>query len=440
MKNNIHLRDRLPRNRVFSLAPVIDVDPERPVTSSPVRQSFPQDSIKLSNKQSVMTPINSVEKRDFLRESKTTESKSFKNFFKPPQLFCNCSRIMLFSISFLLFCGAIAATITLLFLCVSIPSKESDYGEICSTKQCNQTKLLSCIDGICQCNDFEQQIFSRAINGCETKTIHERTHGEYCFIGVTKCLSNTNCHNSICQCNSTTQYWNGSNCLTKKTFNQTCTNRNTTNSSPYYLPSNCVDIKECTECSTESLLECNNVTKSCACTSSIYYFDNTLLKCMQVKSYNSYCTSNSECDSTIELYCPKNLVSVSDCPTTSSINRCDCQTGYYYDFELRKCHLKKGYYRPCTVDCECDSSKGFKCYNNFCSCKAYTTFNGGSCVSQSDYGTSCTNHIDCRGDLGLTCNNQTKCDCVNPSRYFWDSINKRCQEWYGVLIFLFFLL
>jgi hypothetical protein len=268
MNNNIHLSDRLPQNRALNVTPV-DLDPDKPVTSSPIRESFQnnQEILKLPNRH---------------------KWKSFNNFFKPPQTYCNCCRTILFTISAILLCGAIAAAITLIAIYVTIPSKESNYGEICSTKQCNQKKLLSCIDGICQCNEFEQQIYSRAINGCETKTILERTHGEYCLIGTTKCLTNTNCYNSICQCNSTAQYWDGNNCLAKKTFNQTCTNRNNTTSSPYYLSSNCVDSIECTECSNESLLECNNATKTCAFTNSLYYFDKTLLKCILPKSYNSY--------------------------------------------------------------------------------------------------------------------------------------------------------
>jgi hypothetical protein len=273
----------------------------------------------------------------------------------------------------------------------------------------------------------------KKIKGCETKSLSERLHAEYCQIGTTNCLNTSLCINSICQCNSTTHYWNGTQCSLKKTYNAICTKRNTTNNYPYYLTENCVDNKECIECSNvESLLTCIN--NACTCTNSSFYFDTTLSKCIQLKNYYSSCSTSLECDITLGLYCATNtLSSFGNCPTISISNRCDCLNGYYFDFTLSSCNKVKSYYRPCTTDCECDPTKGLQCFNDYCTCPAYSWFNLAtlSCSSPNAYYTNCSKHYECRSDLGLSCVNST-CNCASPGvRTYWSTTAARCVAWYS---------
>ena len=192
-----------------------------------------------------------------------------------------------------------------------------------------------------------------------------------------------------------------------------------------------IDDKECVECSIDSLLICKN--SYCTCTNISYYFDTTLSKCIQLKQYFSSCSSNAECDSTLGLYCTTNSLSTyGSCPTLSISNRCDCLNSFYYDFNLGLCNQVKSYYRPCTTDCECDSIKGLQCFNDYCTCPAYSWFNSVtlSCSSPNGYNTPCTQHYQCRSDLGLSCISSV-CNCASPGvRTYWSTTAKRCVEWY----------
>ena len=376
-----------------------------------------------STRQSIDSPNGSIKPNSSPEPFKVIENDESKNEF------FNTKRLCFFIVLVIILCVAIAAAIALIVLYATRPSLYAAYNQSCLTKQCDPSRLLSCINSTCQCYDFYEQVFNKAINGCETKSILQRFHGELCLIGTTTCLNTTQCINSICQCNSTTQYWNGTYCESKKLFNEICTT--TVNSiNPYYAPTNCVDGEECVQCMPSSLLICNSVTNKCDCQSSSYYYDTTLLKCMLLKSYFSYCTSNSQCDAVLGLKCMTSLTSVGNCPTTSVLNRCDCANEYYYDFTIGMCNAVKDYYRPCTSDCECDTSKGLQCNNNYCGCKPYTWYNNNNCVGPGGYLSSCTDHNECSSDYGLSCINSAYCGCLfDSSRNYWDSQRKRCIQW-----------
>jgi hypothetical protein len=390
------------------------------------------DNQKYISKESSAMSANSLTPLDVPKYTKKDSKPNHWRFYD--RFSCCKTRLAIVLYSLCPFICALIAAITLIVLYSTYSSRNfALLNESCLTKQCDPSKFLKCVNGTCQCYDFYNQIFNQDIKGCETKSLSERLHGEYCQIGTTNCLNTSLCIDSICQCNSTTHYWNGTHCSLKKTYNSICTNRNTTNNYPYYLTENCVDNKECIECSNvESLLTCIN--NACTCSNSSFYFDTTLSKCIQLKNYYSSCSTSLECDSTLGLYCTTNtLSSYGHCPTLSISNRCDCLTGYYYDFTLGSCNKVKSYYRPCTTDCECDSTKGLQCFNDYCTCPAYSWFNlvTLSCSSPNVYNTLCSKHYECRSDLGLSCINST-CDCASPGvRTYWSTTASRCVEWYS---------
>jgi hypothetical protein len=305
---------------------------------------------------------------------------------------------------------------------------EGDYGESCLNKVCNENKLLKCIDQICQC-ETTSFYWNKAKSKCQDIPFNIRYHGNLCQIGYTQCLNNTKCINSICQCDSDTSYWNGSTCLAKKIYQSTCQIRQTQTAYPLNDPINCISVSECTECLTNSLLYCNS---TCSCPNSDYYFDISLGKCVQMKSYFKTCSNSFECDSTIGLFCQNTIGNLtSSCPTTSQLDHCDCAYGQYFEYLYLKCMPKKGYMRPCTQSCECDDLyKGLQCYSGTCSCPPNTFYNNSVCTVArlNSFLSSCNYNSECKSEIGLVCRNTTVCDCLNPSRYYWSIRMSMCVE------------
>ena len=112
-----------------------------------------------------LTPLESTTRK----EISSNESKIFKYF---PAKFCNCNRFALLTILSVILIGTLAAAITLILFYTTQPY--ASLNESCLTKQCDPSKLLSCVNGTCQCYDFYSQIYNKAVNGCETKSLFEK--------------------------------------------------------------------------------------------------------------------------------------------------------------------------------------------------------------------------------------------------------------------------
>lgn len=304
-------------------------------------------------------------------------------------------------------------------------------GKSCLYNQCEDSQLLQCISGICQCNTATSY-WNSNVGMCQPLSISSKSHGGFCKAGSTQCQGNTQCINSICQCDTTSYYWTGSACASKLSYNSNCFVRQTITVLPSTDSANCVSDTECNQCLSSSLLSCNVTLGRCTCTNSLYYYDSSLGKCTPLLSYYSACSYSSQCDYTIGLYC-QNISSslASNCPTVSALNKCDCANNQYYDMYYAKCLSKKGYSRPCTYSCECDSAnKGLSCNGGICSCPKLTYYNSialaCTTAKTGSYNSSCKANSDCNTDIGLICSVSSVCDCVLSTNYYWSSSVKMC--------------
>ena len=59
----------------------------------------------------------------------------------------------------------------------------------------------------------------------------------------------------------------------------------------------------------------------------------------------------------------------------------------------------------------CEDNRLLRCMDSICQCQAHTYFDGSICRSQKLNGSACTNYIQCRNDLNLTCQSNMQCSC-----------------------------
>ena len=302
--------------------------------------------------------------------------------------------------------------------------RKNGYGESCLSNQCQDTQLLQCISGKCQCTATSS--WNIQTQKCVALKLESRFHGSYCKQGYTQCQNNTKCINSICQCDTSTYYWTGSSCVLKLYYNSACS------VSLSVVSKNCVSDIECNQCLTSSFLTCDSVLNKCLCSSSIYYYDSSLAKCSPFKTYYTSCTSSLECDSSVGLFCQNTTSSqASNCPAISIKNKCDCQNNQYYDPIYSKCLPKKSFNRPCLSSCECDNfNRGLECYSGLCMCPKSKYFNSDNCVASNTgyYNSICSTNLECNSKLGLICSNISVCDCVLTTNYYWNPVLKFCIE------------
>ncbi|CAF0748193.1 unnamed protein product [Adineta steineri] len=64
------------------------------------------------------------------------------------------------------------------------------------------------------------------------------------------------------------------------------------------------------------------------------------------------------------------------------------------------------YGRPCSF---CENKPYLVCMNSTCQCQSHSFYNGSICQSQKFLGGSCTNDIQCRNDVNLTCLSTMQC-------------------------------
>lgn len=90
--------------------------------------------------------------------------------------------------------------------------------------------------------------------------------------------------------------------------------------------------------------------------------------------------------------------------------------------------------QSCVDSDGCDPTKSLKCqvYGDLdnlysCVCNDSLFWNGSTCVPQNLFNVTCTSSIQCRSDLGLSCN-LTQSQCVCNSSSFWNSTRLSCQS------------
>ncbi|CAF4027929.1 unnamed protein product, partial [Adineta steineri] len=70
------------------------------------------------------------------------------------------------------------------------------------------------------------------------------------------------------------------------------------------------------------------------------------------------------------------------------------------------------YGHPCSF---CENKPYLICMNSICQCQSHSFYNGSICQSQKFIGGSCTNDIECRNDINLTCLSTMQCGFNLPS-------------------------
>lgn len=83
----------------------------------------------------------------------------------------------------------------------------------------------------------------------------------------------------------------------------------------------------------------------------------------------------------------------------------------------------------CVASSECISPMICNVTNNQCQCGAYQYFDPlfSACRAQTIFNTTCSANIQCRVDLGLSCQNLT-CAC-NPATQYWSVIVNKCLNY-----------
>ena len=84
------------------------------------------------------------------------------------------------------------------------------------------------------------------------------------------------------------------------------------------------------------------------------------------KSYYAVCNTNTDCDSSIGLYCSVTSGRC-NCPASNTTGRCDCTIGKYWNGTA--CTLLLNFNETgCVQDYNCDQSKKLSCANGRCTC------------------------------------------------------------------------
>ena len=231
------------------------------------------------------------------------------------------------------------------------------------------------------------------------------------------------CTTGSCLCNLSSQYWDGSKCLTILTYNSTC-------SADLGVNTNSIVCKNTLICRTNG--------SSCNCPSTVsvgycdcpprsygaeYYWDGSY--CVNALSFNrTSCLNNYMCQ-----YLTQNTTCINDA--------CKCLSLQYFNLNYNKCENQiDTVSSTCFQVDACRSDLGLSCQGNLCQCNASVQFwNGSMCINLFSYNQgTCTSSSQCKSGLvcilagaascscGVTVSNGY-CDCpartIN-SEYYWN--------------------
>ncbi|CAF1052540.1 unnamed protein product [Rotaria sordida] len=114
------------------------------------------------------------------------------------------------------------------------------------------------------------------------------------------------------------------------------------------------------------------------------------------------------------------------CSLSSSICLCPEQT--FWDNKKQKCLTVKTINTACSKNEQCDTNKGLICHTNgTCQCSQNTYYTTTGCVTYSLFGASCLTSSAplCNTQLGLICDTVTQ-TCICPSSTYWSYA--RCEQ------------
>ena len=291
---------------------------------------------------------------------------------------------------------------------------------------CRVDFYLKCLNGHCQCTS-SYPIWSFGYNTC----IVPMTYTGTCFVDsdcdaslnlVCNANGKSNCtcpkapKASTCDCVrvfGNENYWDGSICKSVQDYNQFCINSSTS-----YM---CKTITEGTycqgitnKCKCPTFYYYNNATSSCqkqllinvtcpqadacrsdlgllcqsvcSCNSTTQFWNGNL--CVNYFTYNTACTSSSQCAG--NLICKSATSGLScSCPVTILNGFCDCPTrisGMEYFWDGTQCAPAYNLYERCTYTYQCQTAvKSLSCINQNCSCSSNSMLNSaGICKTCSN--------------------------------------------------------
>jgi hypothetical protein len=258
------------------------------------------------------------------------------------------------------------------------------YTEDCQGRSCKSGLNLKCISNKCTC--LSNQYYSK---GCQQK----KTYNEKCN-RLNECDEDKSlkCQNGFCQC-SITKYWNENlvACNDRKTYGEVCKN------------DNCL--------SETQILSC--IDGFCQCESTRFW---TQKMCHLKRNQDQICYGNNECDDTQALLCRN--------------GKCNCDSIWeYYDTNTRKCQRKLNESQACVETKQCLGH--LQCSSGECSCGSFIYFEpfNFTCITQVSVNESCQKDIQCRMDLGLTCQSN-KCQC-NAGKQVWFNNTIGCVDYFN---------
>jgi hypothetical protein len=237
--------------------------------------------------------------------------------------------------------------------------------EDCQGRSCQSGFNLKCINNKCTC--LSHQYF---LVGCHQKKTYSDKCNQLFECDESKKLK---CHNGFCQCTQN-KYWNENSgfCIDRKTYGEIC------------KYDNCL--------SKTQMLKC--IDGICHCESTRFWTNKT---CYLKRNQGQKCYDNKECDDTQSLFCRNGF--------------CNCDSIWeYYDTNTRQCQLYLNESEACDTTKRCLGE--LHCLNGECSCDSFYYFekHNFTCIAQVSVNESCLEDIQCKFDLGLSCQSN-KCIC-----------------------------
>jgi len=302
-------------------------------------------------------------------------------------------------------------------------------GERClQTDACRSDLGLICKNRVCSCDEAIQHwdirtnkcidSYSYDQGGCSNDKECLGNKNLVCKTGGASCRCPQNVGNNRCDCPireiGNEFYWNGDECVSAESFNQTCNNANSN-----YM---CKTLTEGTECLGPAPFRCRCQSRE--------YFNNINRKCEPQGMDSDRCLQIEACRSDLGLFC------------TNSVCNCNSSTQFwsgtncinYYSYNEGNCRNEIQCNNAKTnlicktagASCSCPQNVA----NNRCDCPRREIgneyyWNGTACVEAGDYGDSCVASYQCKELTKLlrcdACS--LTCMCANCLR---DTFNEVC--------------